>query len=132
VAAKAGYNDRAYAYFRESATIDLYATSKKVMSGGSFLGGIHTAACGATWQIIVQGFAGLKVEQDCLTLQPALPTSWTSLGFRVYYRSNLLTLTITRTSVAVESVVGNREALTVQVGPASNVLQPGDEAHFTL
>jgi kojibiose phosphorylase len=58
--------DRAYEYFHKGAGIDLYNASKKVFSGGTFLGGIHTAAAGGVWQMIVQGFAGFLLKNGNL------------------------------------------------------------------
>src|SRR6056297_3056673 len=56
VASQIGFPDQAYHYFQKSLTIDLYSTNPPA-SGGTFIGGIHTAACGIAWQMVVFGFA---------------------------------------------------------------------------
>lgn len=88
-AARIGRTEEAYKYFRRSAFIDLMSTNKAV-SGGTFIGGIHTAAAGAVWMLIVNGFAGLKIERGQLSFKPMLPEAWDELEFKLNYRQNEL------------------------------------------
>jgi kojibiose phosphorylase len=125
VASKVGYAERAYDYFMNAVTIDLYNASTKVMSGGTFLGGIHTAACGAVWQMIVQGFAGFSIDEDGIGFAPALPARWDGLSFRLVVRGNLLTVRLTEEEIAVESAPENETPVTVRVGGRAMVLGPG-------
>lgn len=80
VAARLGNLEHAERYFHTSLMIDLLDTNKAV-SGGTFIGGIHTAACGASWQIAVLGFAGLSEIDGGFALQPHLPASWNGIAF---------------------------------------------------
>ncbi len=129
IASKAGYHDRAYEYFMTSATIDLYNASKKVMSGGSFLGGIHTAACGAVWQMIVPGFAGFVLADDRVHFQPTLPAGWDRLRFHLMIRGRRLDVTVTRAALVAEVT---DEPLAVQVGAQVETLAPGAVVTFAL
>jgi kojibiose phosphorylase len=127
VASRVGYIDEAYAYFRVGSTIDLYNASKKVMSGGSFLGGIHTAACGAVWQVIVQGFAGLEVAEDgTISLAPALPRPWDSVAFKLMVQRSLAQVKIAADSVIVTADGGNGEAIKVTVSGQMELVAPGE------
>ncbi len=65
IASKAELPEEAFRYFEEASSIDLYNQSKKVMSRGSFLGGIHTAACGAVWFVVVQASQASRCTATC-------------------------------------------------------------------
>jgi len=125
VASKVGYAEQAYDYFMNAATIDLYNASTKVMSGGTFLGGIHTAACGAVWQMIVEGFAGFGVDEDGVRFAPALPSRWDGLSFTLMVRGSLLTARLTQEELVLESAEENEVALAVSVGERTLTLHPG-------
>jgi len=58
--------------------------------------GIHGASAGATWQAIVFGFAGLRVDHDGWLLRPRLPEPWTRIAFRFSYRGEYKQVDIRR------------------------------------
>ncbi|MEJ2585015.1 MAG: glycosyl hydrolase family 65 protein, partial [Robiginitalea sp.] len=126
VASKAGHQEEAYRYFMESATIDLYNASKKVMSGGSFLGGIHTAAAGGVWLIIVKGFAGFGLTDDGVSFNPALPESWEALAFKLRIRGCLLEVTLDREQICVYNRKESPGKLHVKVPGKESWLEPGE------
>jgi kojibiose phosphorylase len=132
VASKAGYDEQAYAYFTQAATIDIYNQSKKVVSGGSFLGGIHTAACGAVWQIIVFGFAGLKVAGRQLAFQPRLPHAWEAVSFRIYLHADLFSVNFTAHSFNLHAAEDNNQPVTLCVNHQCKTLNPGQAANIPL
>ncbi len=133
IAAKADYPQQAYAYFHEGATIDLYDNSKKVMSGGTFLGGIHTAAAGAVWQMVVQGFAGFALRADGVVhFTPRLPGTWDRLAFTLVLRGNVLRVELTPGALTVRAEDANPDALTVTAGKHAQTLQPGHTITFAL
>ena len=132
IAARVGYADEAYRYFMIASTIDLYNKSKKVMSGGTFLGGIHTAAAGAVWQIIVQGFAGFEVHNGGLTFRPALPEQWDAVSFKIVYRGNPLRVRLTHQTLTVTSAAENTESVAVAVGEHKQTVEPGSSVTFDV
>lgn len=125
VASRAGHREEAYRYYMESATIDLYNASKKVLSGGSFLGGIHTAAAGGVWLIIVQGFAGFRVTEDGIAFTPALPKAWDGLAFKLQVKGCLLHISLTQQGISVESDSRNPKEIKVYIQDEVNLLNPG-------
>lgn len=131
VASQVGCPDQAYRYFKKGSTVDLYNASKKVNSGGQFLGGIHTAACGGVWQMIVRGFAGFAVDEQGISFEPRLPGPWHRLAFTLVVRNRLLGVQVTQDRVTVESSEENDEAVRVSVGGQTRVLSPGDVASLS-
>lgn len=94
---------KAYKYF----LISLYADIKNLH--GNTSEGIHTANIGGCWQVVVMGFAGLRVREDGIYLEPHLPRPISQLEFKVRYRNNLLAIKVKSDKIDV-SVVGKDKA----------------------
>ncbi len=131
IASKIGYEDQAYEYFIKSCTVDLY-NANKAISGGTFIGGIHTASCGAVWQMIVFGFAGFNESDNVLHFNPKLPKDWDSFEFKVHHRNNYLDITVSRDMMEVTSLSGNTEALELDVCGDKRTVAPGESISFKL
>ncbi|MFL5657548.1 MAG: glycoside hydrolase family 65 protein [Ktedonobacteraceae bacterium] len=80
LACELGHLDIAYEMFLKGALVDLEDRR------GNTSEGIHEACCGAVWQAIVLGFAGLKVSDDGYTTHPSWPTGWTRLAFTFLHK----------------------------------------------
>ncbi len=130
VAAWVGHMEEAQRYFMKSCTVDLYNDNKAV-SGGTFIGGIHTAACGVSWQIVVTGFAGLYLTEGGFGFAPHLPPGWESLSFVLQRWGARLRVTITAGASHITVTVANGEdgpvTLTVEVGGTTVEVAPGQE-----
>ncbi|MCO5725303.1 glycoside hydrolase family 65 protein [Robiginitalea marina] len=126
VACKAGHHEEAYRYFLESATIDLYNASKKVMSGGSFLGGIHTAAAGGVWIIIVRGFAGFELTDAGVAFSPALPAHWKTLRFALKVRGCRLEVVLSPNGIRVHGAPENPGKIHIRLPGAQAWVGPGE------
>ena len=46
----------------------------------------EAASDGGVWQAIAFGFAGLRQEQEIISLQPQLPQHWQRIAFTFSYR----------------------------------------------
>jgi alpha,alpha-trehalose phosphorylase len=84
VAAEVGYHDKAYAYFMETARLDLDNTH------GNTEYGVHTAAMAGTWLGVAYGFAGMRIDGDGLRFAPVLPQQWRGYRFKVHVHGALL------------------------------------------
>ncbi len=112
VAARLGRVDEAYELFLRGATVDLLADSHAA-PGGTFIGGIHTAACGAAWQVAVLGFGGVHVRDDHVEVAPRLPAAWDRLRFGLAVRGSWLTIDATPERVAVTAAPDDPGPVTV-------------------
>ena len=52
--------------------------------------GCHITSMAGTWMSIVEGFAGMRVRDGKLILNPFLPKNWSSFSFKVFFRGALL------------------------------------------
>jgi alpha,alpha-trehalose phosphorylase len=84
IAAEVGYHDKAYAYFMETARLDLDNTH------GNTQYGVHTAAMAGTWLGVAYGFAGMRVDAAGLRFAPVLPEKWRGYRFQVHVHGALL------------------------------------------
>ena len=83
LACRIGYEEEAYTYFAQSARMDLDDYHD------NFYAGIHAANMAGTWQAVVFGFAGLRVNRGFLELHPILPEKMKGYEFRFMYRGRL-------------------------------------------
>lgn len=88
MASKVGYYKKAYDYFIETARLDLDDTH------GNTKDGLHTANMGGTWMSVVYGFAGLRIKEDCISLNPRLPKEWKGLKFKFLYKGACVSVDI--------------------------------------
>jgi trehalose/maltose hydrolase-like predicted phosphorylase len=126
VAARLGDTELALRYFRETAAIDLTDTA-----GGS-AGGVHIAALGGLWQAVLFGLAGLSLRADALALDPRLPPSWRSLGFRVHWRGRLVKVHIESGSNLLAATLEAGEPMAIVVGEQRHALRPGETLRLPI
>lgn len=115
VASKLGLTEKAYAYFGDSAKLDLFNTHHNTKDG------IHTANMGGNYMAIVYGFGGLRTKESGLSLAPRLPGQWDGLKFRIRYHGSLIAVSIRRKDVQLELLEG--KAQKVQVYDEDYLLQ---------
>jgi trehalose/maltose hydrolase-like predicted phosphorylase len=119
IAARLGDLDMALRFFRQTAAIDLEATS--VSNGG----GVHIAALGGLWMLGVLGFAGLSLREDGVAVDPRLPAGWNSLAFRVQWRQRCVAISINQATQTVEATLeAGGDPMVVAVGGVSHALRP--------
>ncbi|MFP4370645.1 MAG: glycosyl hydrolase family 65 protein [Halanaerobium sp.] len=126
VAAELGRAEEAYDYFKKSAFIDLMSTNKAV-SGGTFIGGVHTAAAGGIWQLIVNGFVGMKIDRAGLSFKPVLCQEWEEIDFKLNYRDKKFSVVLNQDQFKLRSDTENEEKLEFRVFENEYTLQPAEE-----
>ena len=76
VACSIGYTEEAYEYFMQSARMDLDDYHN------NFYAGIHAANMAGTWQMVVNGFGGMRCQEGRLRFKPCLPENGTVMRLR--------------------------------------------------
>lgn len=94
VAARCHDPQTAYRFWREGSQIDLGDDPHSSDDG------LHAAATGAIWLGVIEGFAGVSVEQG-LCVAPRLPEGWRRLRFPLCYQGIRLTLELTPTHLTM-------------------------------
>ena len=83
-----GDTTRAVQYFERSSLVDL--TDNQGNTGE----GMHIASAGGTWQILVNGFGGLRILGGRITLHPWLPPDWEGVRFRIRWRGRPIRVSV--------------------------------------
>ncbi|WP_179032508.1 glycoside hydrolase family 65 protein [Paenibacillus kribbensis] len=65
--------------------------------------GIHSASLGGVWKCVVMGFAGVRMLDGQLHLNPKLPESWNKLKFPLYWHNHRLLITLSPEDVLIET-----------------------------
>ncbi|GAB4585915.1 glycosyl hydrolase family 65 protein [Nocardia sp. IFM 10818] len=114
--ARAGRPDEALELLRAALRLDLDDRTASTASG------LHMATLGGVWQAMLAGFAGARVQDGVLSLQPELPSAWRELGIAFRCLGRRVRLRITPRGVGVRSDGPIRMA----IGKRSPVVVTGD------
>jgi 1,2-alpha-glucosylglycerol phosphorylase len=123
-AAWTDHADAAVRYFRKATTVDLFSEAKAV-SGGTFIGGIHTAACGVVWQIVTTGFAGLYLVDGGFGFAPRIPKEWQKTRFSIKRFGRRVSIEITPQHLSATADESNDGPLVVEIGGNRASVAPG-------
>lgn len=107
MAARLGKIDKAMAYFKMSAMLDLEDAH------GNTKDGIHTANMGGAYLCVVAGFAGLRILKSGLLLRPRLPREWKGYRFQFQYGGRRIGCAITENRCILSLLEGEPLAITV-------------------
>ena len=88
--------DLAYKLFQEATKIDLGENMKTSDHG------IHAASLGGLWQIVVNGFGGVRMVGGNLRINPKLPENWSRFTFSFMWRGNKLDIELTKECIKIE------------------------------
>jgi|LSQX01.1.fsa_nt_gb trehalose/maltose hydrolase-like predicted phosphorylase len=108
VASDLGLSQEAYAYFEKASRIDL---GNALMNSGH---GLHAASLGGLWQAAVHGFAGVRVKDQVLKLNPRLPENWSELKFNLQVGTSLLRIEVTQEQAVIALIPADPSGEAVQ------------------
>lgn len=80
LASDIGWKEEAYKLFSEASMTDLGQNMNSSEMG------IHSACMGGTWQSVIYGFAGVRLVDGELRIEPKLPDEWNSIEFPIEFK----------------------------------------------
>ncbi len=98
IASRTGNIEKAYELYLRSARVDLDDYNKEVRDG------LHITGMAGTWLAIVEGFGGMRIEDDRVRFQPLIPDKWKSYSFHARFRGILFEVRVTRNEVAIRNL----------------------------
>jgi alpha,alpha-trehalose phosphorylase len=102
IAAEVGYRDKAYSYFLQSLFTDVADLHDNTSDG------IHLAAAGGIWGLLVNGFGGLRDSGgETVCIDPRLPNPWHSMRYRLAVHGSRFEVFVTRDDVSVTRISGD-------------------------
>ncbi len=87
---------KAWQRFIDVLESDIYDTQ-----GGTTPEGIHVGVMGGSIDIVLRGFAGVKLLGGKIAIEPKLPSKWRSLKFKFLYKGILINLTISKLQIQI-------------------------------
>ena len=100
LAAGLGLREKAYEMYVRTARLDLDDYNNDTEDG------LHITSMAGTWMSIVKGFAGQRVKDGILVLNPYIPEQWKSYSFRLGFRGCWLKISVSAQGVHVENTSG--------------------------
>ncbi|MEK5480040.1 glycoside hydrolase family 65 protein [Paenibacillus sp. FSL R5-0407] len=107
MACELGYQDKAYEMYLRTARLDLDNYNNDTEDG------CHTTSMAGTWMAVIQGFAGLRVKNDELVLQPFIPSHWKSFSFNVMFRGATLKVNVGEDVITVTNETDTPAAIRI-------------------
>ncbi|TDB67068.1 family 65 glycosyl hydrolase domain-containing protein [Arundinibacter roseus] len=95
LAAGLGKKEKAYEMYLRTARLDLDDYNNDTEDG------LHITSMAGTWMSVVKGFAGQRVQDGLLILNPYIPEEWESYSFRLGFRGVTLTVAVSQDSVLI-------------------------------
>ncbi len=101
LAAKLGYDEKAYELYLRTSRLDLDDYNKEVHEG------LHITSMAGTWMAVVNGFGGLRIKKDKLSLAPMLPSQWKSYSFTLHYRDSNALINVNSNEIEIKLIEGD-------------------------
>lgn len=124
MAAELGYQDKALAYFTETARVDLDDLH------GNASHGTHMAAMAGSWLAMAWGFGGLRWQAGVARFRPILPDGWDHYGFGILWQGRRLRIDVDEGGVTYRLLTGYD--LTIHHYGRALALQEGDAVTLPL
>ncbi len=116
LAAKLGYQEKAYEMYARSARLDLDDYNNDTEEG------CHTTSMAGTWMSVVKGFGGLRVKDGVLHLNPFIPEKWDEYSFKIGFRGHILNVSVNQSGVDIQNIASR--PLTIYVNGEPTELKP--------
>ena len=100
LAAKLDLREKAYEMYLRTSRLDLDDYNNDTEDG------LHITSMAGTWMSVVKGFAGQRVIEGKLSLNPFVPENWDSYSFRIGFRGTLLSVVVTGEKTEVKRISG--------------------------
>lgn len=97
VGAELGITDKAYQYFKKACRIDL---GDEMANSDA---GLHGASLGGLWQAVVHGFAGIRLVEGELSVEPHLPDEWEEISLQLVIQGVRKRVRVTHQGWEIES-----------------------------
>lgn len=102
MASEIGYREKAYKYFLDTGRMDLDNNHNNSQYG------IHTACMGGTYMSIINGFAGMRMQEGRLYFKPYLPDKWKSYEFKIKVLECNLSILVTPNFTQYTLIYGHK------------------------
>ncbi|MAT55643.1 MAG: family 65 glycosyl hydrolase [Saprospirales bacterium] len=97
LASRLGMHEKAYEMYLRTARLDLDDYNNDTEDG------LHITSMAGTWMALVEGFGGMRAEDDMLAFDPHLPEKWNSYNFHIRWRNHFLHILVGKDGAALKN-----------------------------
>ncbi|WP_373942818.1 glycoside hydrolase family 65 protein [Polaribacter sejongensis] len=115
-AAKLDRMDQAYTFYLRTSRLDLDDYNHEVEEG------LHITSMAGTWMSIVEGFGGMRVQNNTLSFAPKIPKGWKAYSFKVNFRHQVITVNVSQTGT--EFTLEGKESIDILVDGEQVTVSP--------
>ncbi|NBC82388.1 MAG: glycoside hydrolase family 65 protein [Bacteroidetes bacterium] len=98
LASRIGDIEKAYELYLRTSRLDLDDYNNEVDEG------LHITSMAGTWMSIVEGFGGLRIQDNQLTFHPQIPEKWRKYAFKIRFRGAYIKVTTDVNHVTFENL----------------------------
>jgi maltose phosphorylase len=124
LAASIGKLDKAYELYLRTSRLDLDDYNHEADEG------LHITSMAGSWLSMVEGFAGIRIQDDKLIFNPLIPKTWNKYSFQILFKNNPIIIVVTADEVYVEN--RGQSAIQMLVKGQSTLLQPTNKVELQL
>jgi maltose phosphorylase len=124
LASRLGRKEKAYEMYLRTARLDLDDYNNDADDG------LHITSMGGTWMSIVEGFAGLRIKDDQLSLNPTRPDNWSAYEFRIVFRGAKLNIRVNKTVIDIRNLSDHEISLFIY--DQKQLLRANDKIKYKL
>lgn len=107
IASRIGYIDKAYELYLRTSRLDLDDYNREVAEG------LHITSMSGSWLAIVEGFGGMRIRENRVFLDPAIPDTWSTFTFHARFREISFEVKVTRKDVEITNL--SRQTLPLKI-----------------
>ncbi len=115
-AAKLNRMEQAYTFYLRTSRLDLDDYNKEVEEG------LHITSMAGTWMSIVEGFGGMRIQNNTLSFQPKIPKQWKGYSFKINFRNQIIKVSVCHDDV--KFALEGKEEVTILVNNKEVVVKP--------
>jgi maltose phosphorylase len=98
LASRIGNINKAYELYVRTARLDLDDYNSEVADG------LHITSMAGTWLAIVEGFAGMRILDSTVLLNPLTPAQWKSYSYHARFRGILFEVKVNHKTVLIKNL----------------------------
>ncbi len=95
LAATLGNKKMAYDMYLRTSRLDLDDYNHEADEG------LHITSMAGTWMSVVEGMAGVRINEEGLFINPIIPETWKNYSFNMLFRGNPMTIKITQNTIEI-------------------------------
>lgn len=98
LASRIGNIEKAYELYLRTARLDLDDYNNEVRDG------LHITSMAGTWLAIVEGFGGMRINDDKLIINPLIPVQWQSYSFHARFRGIIFEVKVSQNELLISNL----------------------------